>query len=58
MPLPLKIKFHEAPRRPVYINDVDVCNHIIVIARMVCAQPDKYRIEQLRQTIEDAEREP
>ena len=56
MPLPLKIKFHEAPlKRPVWLTDLDDCNYIISIARMVCAQPDKYRIEQLRQAIADAE---
>ena len=56
MSTPLKIKFHEAPlQRPVWITDLDDLNYIVSIARMVCAQPDKFRIEQLRQAIADAE---
>jgi hypothetical protein len=54
--LALKIRFHqEKPKRPVWLIDLNDCNYIIAIARMVCAQPDKFKIAHLRQAIEDAE---
>jgi hypothetical protein len=57
MPAPaLKVKFYPPKiKRPTWITDIDDLNYIVSVARMVCIQPEKYRIEQLRQAIKNAE---
>jgi hypothetical protein len=55
----LKVRYHqERPKRPVYITDIEDLNYVVSVARMVCLQPDAFKIAHLRQAIEDAERGP